>query len=552
SGHGHRSKSSFSIESIDDLRPRYHQYIIPFDFKRSAEVEFNGILNIELSALLGKLTEITNNVTVVLDCCHAALMARDGSSLTPKKYPTAKEKSHEIFLEFYRQNDIDLTKASVVSNPNAVRLVAASKNQSAYEYTNDKGLRGGLLTDSLLNILEELKGAPVSWRFLVDRIRERVQSVAPMQRPEVEGSVARYLLSTEKEAIDGVLSYFNDNDKPSLRGGSILGVNVNDIYSIKGSTASSTGSPEEIARATVSSVSTAISRVSLTPPDAVIENGALATPVKLAFRKRCVVISGDDPSVETLKSRIKTSRFLTVAEKDNLSGVIATVHVHPEGIEIHNSLKALVLQQPPGYKVSGVVNRLEMLARAQMLREMENNWQPAGDQGPFTVIWGKVKGENTEPLTMDGAALTVGDHIYVSVKNTTNSPLYIWIFDIGIAGKVTLLTQAEPSGTLIKPEEDYTLGRIEYKFVGLPLGWPTGVPKIEEQTESLVIIASNLQQDLRPLETHERALRGKSIRSSLQQLLNQVYTGTTRDFKPIDHGDTGKYAVRHIYFNVKP
>ena len=162
SGHGHRSKSAFSIESIDDPRPRYHQYIIPYDFKRSAMDEFNGVLNIELSALLGKLTETTKNVTVVLDCCHAALMARDGSSLTPKKDPKAKEKSHEIFLEFYKQNDIDLNKAAVVSNPNTVRLVAASKNQSAYEYTNDNNVRGGLLTDSLLNIMEELKGRPVS------------------------------------------------------------------------------------------------------------------------------------------------------------------------------------------------------------------------------------------------------------------------------------------------------------------------------------------------------------------------------------------------------
>ena len=282
-----------------------------------------------------------------------------------------------------------------------------------------------------------------------------------MQRPEVEGPVARYLLSTDEEAVDGVLSYFNDNDQPTLRGGAILGVNVNDIYSIKGSTVPSTGSPKEVARATVSSVNTATSRVSLDPPDAIysLENGALATPVKLAFRKRGIVISGDEPAVEMVKSRIKTSRFLTVAEKDNLSGVIGTVQVGHEGIEIRNSLKALVLQQPPGYNVSGVVNRLEMLARAQMMREMESNWPHANDQSPFTVTWGKVTREITEPLTMNGETLNVGDHIYVSVKNMTHSPLYIWIFDVGIAGKVTLLTNAEPSGTLINSEEDYTLGR---------------------------------------------------------------------------------------------
>ena len=66
--------------------PRYYQFIVPFDMDESTEDDFRGVTSLELSVLLARLTEKTKNVTVMLDCCHAARMSRD-LSLMPKALP---------------------------------------------------------------------------------------------------------------------------------------------------------------------------------------------------------------------------------------------------------------------------------------------------------------------------------------------------------------------------------------------------------------------------------------------------------------------------------
>src|SRR5262245_16575001 len=55
---------------------RDYQYIVPMDFERSAS-GYRGIVSLELSAMLKRLTDKTRNVTVVLDCCHSAHMTRE-------------------------------------------------------------------------------------------------------------------------------------------------------------------------------------------------------------------------------------------------------------------------------------------------------------------------------------------------------------------------------------------------------------------------------------------------------------------------------------------
>ena len=73
SGHGGRALNTSAPEGH---ATRYLQFLVPTDFDPS-DGGFRGIFSFELSALLARLTAAGRNVTVILDCCHAAMMSRE-------------------------------------------------------------------------------------------------------------------------------------------------------------------------------------------------------------------------------------------------------------------------------------------------------------------------------------------------------------------------------------------------------------------------------------------------------------------------------------------
>jgi len=126
------------------LVPRYYQFIVPVDIEEPTDDDFRGITSLELSALLAQLTRKTKNATVILDCCHAARMSRD-LDLVPKAWPRPFFVGIAAHLAELAAQGISLDAVDVESNPDAVHLVAAAPDESAYEYTNAAGQRVALL-----------------------------------------------------------------------------------------------------------------------------------------------------------------------------------------------------------------------------------------------------------------------------------------------------------------------------------------------------------------------------------------------------------------------
>jgi hypothetical protein len=154
--------------------------------------------------------------------------------------------------------------------------------------------------------------------------------------------------------------------------------------------------------------------------------------------------------------------------------------------------------------------------------------------------------------------LPVGDRIFVRVRNKSRSTLYVSVFDIGLAGRIALLTKWTPSGFELQPEGvPFTLGyREPFGWKGLkPLFWPPEVPKDgQPRPESFVVILSDRPQDLRALESPGMAAPkgAEAGRSQLQQLVDQVATGRTRDQPAEDAPPDVRYAVEHICALVDP
>ncbi|KAF9692987.1 hypothetical protein EKO04_008961 [Ascochyta lentis] len=78
SGHGGLVEAESNWEAAKAGRKplRRFQFIYPVNFDMSIEGGFHGIMDVELSHYTRTLIRITENTTVIFDCCHSARMTR--------------------------------------------------------------------------------------------------------------------------------------------------------------------------------------------------------------------------------------------------------------------------------------------------------------------------------------------------------------------------------------------------------------------------------------------------------------------------------------------
>jgi hypothetical protein len=89
---------------------------------------------VELSELLLKLTKRMRNVTLILDCCHAARMARGSTVvkvINPEHYPGISKHINRFLSGI--DTDQDFFKLYPEGNSNVVRVVAAAASEMALE-----------------------------------------------------------------------------------------------------------------------------------------------------------------------------------------------------------------------------------------------------------------------------------------------------------------------------------------------------------------------------------------------------------------------------------
>jgi hypothetical protein len=548
-GHGARSP-----EPMDGF-----QFIVPVDFESSTEEDFRGITSLELSGLLAELTSKTRNVTVVLDCCFAARMSR-GPDLVPRVLPEVPLPVVLAHMARLRAQGIALGGSHVESNPHAVRLVASALDESAYEYTNARGVRTGLLTDAFLEVLDEARGLRVSWGQLGRRVRERVLARCSRQRPELEGPGRRLLFQLEELEQDFTLPYYPERNRHWLRGGRLHGVHPGDEYVIMPLGAFGPDTAQALAHARVVEVLGGSSQVELDRRfHAVIPTGAPAFLLRSVQPRRSVVLEGSsdarDPFLLHLCEGLQASPFVRQATGDEHEPVLARIRLEEQRVEVLDAGADAVIHPLPltPYSALDVVRTLEILARAQTLRELESAAEADWLAGCLDIEWGGVLAGHAIRHPTMGACLHAGERLYVRLRNRGRVRIYVSVFDVGVGGCITLLNTSQPSGLVLGPERVETLGaRPDGTLVGLELDWPAAVPPTGERPESLVVIVSDAPVDLRLLETSgSRLVRSTAL--SLERLLQGLMVGTTRAVSPQGGGPhLVKHAVTHIRFWLDP
>ncbi len=499
-----------------------HQFIVTTDCDQTTVRDFRGILNLELARCSARLARKTRNVAVILDCCHAQNMSLESmevprSVMRPKWYPSVE--AHVSRMEYAPLSSEDREAIS----SNVVRLAATEFHRPAYEGTVD-GVQRGSFSHALEIALAEIGQQSVTWRRVLHRARELVLRRNSDQRPALAGPASRLVFGLDHAWSYGETTYVEDDGRPAVRAGRLLGAERGSVYAVMPLPARSYEPGRELARATVTDVLGDVSRVRLDPPAPTgLKAGCPAFPIEPVFRRRSVSIAPEGCCRDEIATAIGSSDYVRVTE-DGEAGELGSIELAtgeallraPGGSLWRNPIAPL-----PGCGTE-VARALEELAKADALR----NVGAGGLDTPFRVAWGSVdeRGARTEHALV-GARLGASVRCYVEVENESDDPIYVGVASIGAGGRIEGRNGAFPDGVLLERKGSrHVFGGPE----GFPFAWPEDVPADGPRRANLIVVASDAPQDLAAL--HTRSELETTGDDGLESMASGAFTTVAVDF----------------------
>ncbi len=461
------------------------------------EWQLLGVLDVELSIALAELDRICGNVSVILDCCHSAQTVRDHA------IPSWPAPSWVVELDQRVDAGGREHLLALESHPTIVRLAGASSLREAYGRRLPSG-NLGLLTEGFVAVLREAELAIE--RLTWDAIGHRVRAHAIVHRSSEEqwvtlaGPRQRLLFCTDEAPLPRTVGFVPGPgpDEGWLRAGALQGVKVGDTWSIAALTLDERRMPRNLARARVASVELNRARV---------EGPGVAT---LAAGSSASCLRPEAPAAITVEGpahvheAIEADPLLRAARAGEAT--LASVRVLEGRLELTRIAGSLTLAPLPlnDAGLGAMLETLEEWARAdQLVRALETCPQ-AMSAPPLTLSWGwlepaRGRGDSgRRTCTSQPGCLHAGDRMWLEIRHRTRSsdPWFVSVIEIGVAGRLTLISAREPDGVELAPFERLDFGAGSGpRAGGRELVWPDDVPDDRPRPVTLLVLASQ-----RPIE----------------------------------------------------
>lgn len=546
---------------LDKEQGRSWQGIVPTDMDDTTTEDFRGITAWELSIKQAQLTQQTRNVTVILDCCYASQMSRDGavSGAVPRALPHPFRLGFDEHLHaLERMYGVAYSAVDPLGNPNAVRLVACGPGECAYECQADDGQYHGVLTTALLEVLRDVGAVRVSWAALDDVIRARVLRRNVLQRPDIEGPARRLPFSLLEDNGGDAAAIMElpgraASERFRILAGSLRGVLDGDVFAVMPPGSPAYRAADAIAELKVTQTTATYAAAELAlwkNSHTMLPEDAIAFPIEKHAIRRPVRIDAPDPERAQILAAVEASATLRPVRPEDTTA-LATLRLRDGLLTIGDDGGPLFPAVGFPDQLSGALKNVANLAAAQSIRELEGAHGVAGDE--VEIEWGAVVRGAMQKMSRRGGSLALRDHLYVRIRNTSEQKrtLYAHVFNLGLRGKVTLLTAAFPGGVpLVSGEPGFVLGqRPDGTLPGLALSWPDRMPRETfPRIDEVVVIITAGPTALRGLETveHRGVARGFGG-SKLQDLLAQIQDGQVRSLRGEESID-GFLMERLTYF----
>jgi len=248
SGHGGR------LEVVDDERRFHRESLLPVDF--DVEPHGQGLLfDYELNQLLQQIAARTRSITVVLDCCHAAGLTRDGfADGDPQSrfvdlasvlqltgpLPDPAHTAGPDTRAGHRGADSGGNDASPVGLARGVddcHIVAASLGHELASENGIGGDRHGLFTRAFLAVLASVDQPTlidVTWSRIWQQLRDELKRTNPWQNPWMAGNAARAVFAGPPVDGDAGFPVYRDGDDCRIVAGTLADVTIGAELAIYG------------------------------------------------------------------------------------------------------------------------------------------------------------------------------------------------------------------------------------------------------------------------------------------------------------------------------
>jgi hypothetical protein len=552
---GHGGLTTNQTYTPDADLPRYVQNICPTDFAQTTDDDFRGISSFEFSLQLAALTRKTKNVTVILECCFSAQLARgDEPAGAARVWPKLTRVVLTRHLQALRERAREFDKLALTGNPDAVRIAAAGQTDSAYQLAlpsagelraigldlPEGGWIGGM-TLRLAEILAQIGTTRVSWRSIAAELRARLT----VQRPEIEGPISRVPFSLE--TVDAVM--FPVRSEPGtaiVEAGRLLGVSVGDVYGVMPAGSTRIDPDKLIEPLTIDEVSATESRARrIERHDGARELpvNAVAIAMSLALERLAVRVVASDlvrPEIEVALESSGRVRAATPEDRD----VLAELRVQGTELELHDAQGPLFAPARYPDRLRDAVADLENLATERRLRALsEDEGLAPADVSVELLLVGNGGGYRT--LADHGEALGLGDRIALRLVNRGARPVFANVFNIGLRRRIALLSAHAASGLKLPPSTPVYVGdTLAGQLVGFALSWPQGMPRDQPRLDTTMVMITAEPTDLSVLVSGEHLGQPKAITTPatpLGALLDQLATGRPRNLDPAD--GTAAFAI---------
>jgi len=491
SGHGSQQPDGPEKDEADGK----DETLVPYDSGR-IPLENRDVTDDEIYLWLLRLTAKTPFVTLIFDCCHSGTILRDGFAGKSRSAPEETRPPSELAahvppesFELLRGGE-DSPVALQRLGQQYVALASCSSGQTANEILvgETRRIAHGALTYFLVGALMDPGFAGATWREVFEGVVPQVTAHFRTQHPELEGARDREVFGFhEIRPMSFVLVESCDGDTVVLGAGKACGLTEGsrwDVYAP--ATRAIDGDEGEMKRLGVVEIfeigvtSSKARTVEETRGEEEGPKEAKRNEVREPIRAGCravesarslpgvrlaveIVAPPGHSSADRLAERLANSRFLWKArpgapadariylleprkccrreDPAPMLGPVSEETWAPVGKD--GNLLAPAFPRRHTEAMKSVIENLESVARLRGVVGIRNTGSPLEAQIDFFIH--RLEGGRFVPPSLkvgDDPVFFEGDCLVLEIRNRSGCPLFVYVLDIGLTGKVSLVFPA--------------------------------------------------------------------------------------------------------------
>jgi hypothetical protein len=349
------------------------------------------------------------------------------------------------------------------------------------------------------------------------------------------------------------------NGVPGIEAAALLGVDVGDELRLV-----APGGTQGVGTAVVSRLEGSRAVLSVTllaggdAASGSMPDGVVAVRAR-SRQPRFPVALDDTSSGDELHLLVEQSTHLRVAVGDEPA--LARVVRREHGLAVLDPLEAPWRTEVVPSDRAGIrrtLSVLEEIAIGRRLLDLSSGVGASELTNPIDIVFGVVEEGVLRPLERHGQRLRAGELVSLTVRNASAAHVFAWVFDVGVSGRASLLTNSA-SGVLLGAAGSADDTATILSASGRALEWPRDVPTgaapgahDSARHETFVVVLADRRGDLSSLAPPARTARGDAPEGDLAALFGRRSITTREVAEEVAFAEPLRYRVEEVSFFLCP